>query len=79
MNMFKNPFDPDNAIITRKVQEWVRKKYLLDEQTEILVTEMGCSDAACPCVQTHIHIKGQQPLNIQIAKPLTYVRQWDLV
>jgi hypothetical protein len=77
--MFKNPHDPENVIITQKVIEWTRAKFELDDNIEVLISEVGCSDANCPCVQTLIAIQTVPQQMLRIGKPLTFVRKWDVL
>lgn len=76
--MIKNPFDPENKIITVKVQEWIRLKYNVSTDVPIIINEVGCADASCLCVQTLISIQSEPVRTVRIGKPLTLVRKWDI-
>lgn len=76
--MIKNPFDPENLLITQKVKEWIRAHYSLDDDIEILIKEQRCLDTSCMCVQTSISIANLPLPNIIIGKPLCLVRKWDI-
>lgn len=80
MTTFKNPNDPENVIITAKVQEWVRAKMNLNEDTMVQVLELNCMDPGCMDKETRILLTthGQLPRQYRVHKPLVYVRQWDI-
>ena len=76
--MYKNPFDPDNKLITQKVGEWTRAKFSLGNEINLTISEVGCGDTNCPCIQTLITLDTNPQKMLHIGKPLTYVRKWDI-
>lgn len=78
MQTFVNPRDPNNEVITQKVIEWVRFKFTISADIEIAVSEISCVDPHCVCKETEIQIF-TSPITIKkIAKPLTFIRKWDI-
>lgn len=78
MQTFINPRDPTNEIITQKVIEWVRHKFSVSPEIEVFVTEISCADPHCVCKETQIRILNESILVKKIAKPLTFIRKWDI-
>jgi hypothetical protein len=79
-NFFTNEFDPNNKIITRKIKEWVKQYFKLqDHACVIMVTEVRCVEENCPDVETVISIiKQPEPMHFKIGKPIMYVRATDI-
>jgi len=76
---FTNPNDKANSKLHVLIGQWVREKFSLAVEAEISVTEIKCADVGCPDIDTYIHIKqGEQLQKYRIAKPLVYVRKWDI-
>jgi hypothetical protein len=80
MITFKNPNDPDNVVITSKIQEWIKDKLNLKENAIIQVSEMDCADPGCADKETRITIVLEETTTKQyrIHKPLVFVRQRDI-
>jgi hypothetical protein len=80
MTIFKNPNDPDNHIITAKVQEWVKDKMTIPEGTIIEIQELNCSDPGCMDKETRIFLsfKDNTRKQFRIHKPLVYIRKRDV-
>ncbi len=80
MATFKNPNDPDNIIITEKVQEWFRERMELQKDTIIHVVEIDCADPGCMDKETRITLSFPDGLRKQfrIHKPLVFVRKKDV-
>ncbi len=80
MTTFKNPNDPDNRVITAKVQEWIRTKMNLGEEALVQVLELNCADPGCMDKETRILVTVyNQPMRqFRIHKPLVYVRKPDI-
>jgi len=77
---FKNPHDPDNIIITAKIQEWVRLKMGLGMDTMVQVIELNCIDPGCMDKETRIIVTRPDEPGIQyrVHKPIVYVRKLDI-
>ncbi|MBC7485843.1 MAG: hypothetical protein H7282_03735 [Cytophagaceae bacterium] len=76
---FVNPNDTANTKLHQLIRTWVKDKFALEEPLELLVSEIRCVDAGCPDVDTYITvIKDDQSRKFRIAKPLVYVRKWDI-
>jgi hypothetical protein len=76
---FVNPNDTGNAKLYALIGQWVRARFALDDQAEISVSEIKCTDPGCPDIDTYIYVKTEQGLKkYRIAKPLVYVRKWDI-
>lgn len=78
MQLFVNPRDPSNEIITKKIREWVRNKFEISEDIAIDITEISCLDPHCVCKETQIRLFLDPILIKKIAKPLTFIRKWDI-
>jgi hypothetical protein len=80
MTTFRNPNDPNNTIITAKVQEWTRLAMDLKEDTIIEVVEVDCADPGCMDKETKIILTTGQgnKKQFRIHKPLVYVRKPDI-
>lgn len=80
MTTFRNPHDPENIIITAKIQEWVKAKMNLHEATSIQVSEVDCADPGCVDKETRITIisKDHPTKLFRIHKPIVYIRQADI-
>lgn len=78
MNSFSNPRDPNNEQITQKVIEWIRYKFLVPMDVEVSVSEIACQDPHCICKETQIYIHASPLVTKKIAKPLTFIRKWDV-
>jgi hypothetical protein len=76
---FINPNDAGNAKLYKHIEQWVKAKFNLSEAAEITVSEIKCADAGCPDIDTYIYVKDQnEQKKYRIAKPLVYVRKWDI-
>ena len=80
MTTFKNPHDPDNRIITAKIQEWVRSVMKIEENAVVEIMELNCADPGCMDKETRIIIVNTKEDNKQfrIHKPLVFVRKPDI-
>ena len=80
MTVFRNPHDPENIIITTKIQEWVKAKMNLPVDSIIQVLEVDCADPGCLDKETRIIIstKDIPTKQFRIHKPIVYVRQLDI-
>ena len=76
---FVNPNDTANIRLHQLIRTWVKDKFALEEPLELLVSEIKCTDPGCPDIDTYITvIKDDQSRKFRIAKPLVYVRKWDI-
>ncbi len=76
---FVNPNDVANAKLNKLIVQWVREKFVLDDAVEVLISEVKCADPGCPDIDTYVYVKGRDNTKkYRIAKPLVYVRQWDI-
>ena len=76
---FTNPNDQAKTKLHALIGQWVRDKFSLTDEAVISVTEIKCADVGCPDIDTYIHIKqGEVLQKYRIAKPLVYVRKWDI-
>lgn len=76
---FVNPNDTANTKLHLLIRTWVKDKFGLEEPLELLVSEIKCADVGCPDIDTYITIiKDDQSRKFRIAKPLVYVRKWDI-
>ena len=78
--MFHNPFDPDNSIIKAKISEWIGNCIKVGTEVNVEIIELRhCIDRPCPDMTTKICISylGENKI-YTVAKPLVYVRKWDI-
>lgn len=76
---FINPNDTGNTKLHTLIRTWVKDKFALQEPLELIVSEIKCADLGCPDIDTYItFIKDGQSRKFRIAKPLVYVRKWDI-
>ena len=76
---FINPNDTANTKLHTLIRTWVKDKFALQEPLELIVSEIKCADLGCPDIDTYItFIKDGQSRKFRIAKPLVYVRKWDI-
>jgi hypothetical protein len=76
---FVNPNDTANTKLHQLIRTWVKDKFTLDEPFELSVSEIKCADVGCPDIDTYItFVKDKQSRKFRIAKPLVYVRKWDI-
>lgn len=76
---FVNPNDVTNTKLNRLIMQWVRDKFMLDDAVEVVVSEIKCTDPGCPDIDTYIYVNFEHGLKkYRIAKPLVYVRKWDI-
>ncbi len=80
MTTFRNPNDPNNTIITAKIQEWVKSELNLSEDTSIQVLEVDCADVGCVDKETRITLSLNNNFvkQYRIHKPIVYVRKLDI-
>ena len=88
MNAFKNPLDPDNLKAKELLKKWLSSKLKLDVDTRIDITEYQCADPGCIHSETVFQVfeSPDTPSGIievesrhyKIAKPLVFIRQWDI-
>lgn len=78
--LFTNPNDPDNVALKAKLSQWIMEKYELKEIPLLEIQEKRCSDNGCMHSETDIIVTINKQLfkKITIAKPLVYVRKWDV-
>lgn len=76
--MYNNPKDPDNYIIKNKIKDWLVKYSLASSSVSLEITELKCADDHCPCITTVLSVEGDEICKYQIAKPLVFVREWDI-
>ncbi len=76
---FVNPNDTANTKLHTLIRTWVKDKFALTEPFDLSVSEIKCADPGCPDIDTYItlHQEGQSR-KFRIAKPLVYVRKWDI-
>ncbi|HSZ71897.1 MAG TPA: hypothetical protein VK750_04430 [Cytophagaceae bacterium] len=76
---FVNPNDKENTRLHQLIKTWVKDRLSLEEPLEIMVSEMKCADPGCPDIDTYITvIRDAHEKKYRIAKPLVYVRKWDI-
>jgi hypothetical protein len=64
---------------TAAIKKWVKEKLNIDEDAVIVVTELNCSDPACPGKETVVGIiQKSNHQKFSIHKPLLYIRKWDI-
>jgi len=78
--MFKNPNDPNNTSIIKKVKEWLVAHYALDSEEGISVSEIPCNEINCPDMETMLSfpLSSGEIRSLRIRKPLVYIRKWDI-
>ena len=76
---FINPNDTANTKLHQLIRTWVKDKFALEDPLELIVSEIKCADPGCPDIDTYITvIKEGESRKFRIAKPLVYVRKWDI-
>lgn len=76
---FINPNDTSNTKLHSLIRTWVKDKFNLQEPWDLNVAEIKCADPGCPDIDTYITVvKEGQTRKFRIAKPLVYVRKWDI-
>jgi hypothetical protein len=92
MKAFINPHDPDNVAIKATLSGWLRTKLALNDDAEVSVHEHLCSEPSCVHAETVFKVEngqntvdegnpeggGKGLLFYKIAKPIVYIRKWDL-
>jgi hypothetical protein len=82
MKAFINPHDPDNIAIKETLSGWLRTKLGLNDDTEVSIHEHLCSEPSCVHAETVFKVENGQntegSLFYKIAKPIVYIRKWDL-
>jgi hypothetical protein len=82
MKAFINPHDPDNIALKKTLSDWLKAKLALDDDTEVSIHEHLCSEPSCVHAETVFRVENGQntegPLFYKIAKPIVYIRKWDL-
>lgn len=76
---FVNPNDTANTKLHTLIRTWVKDKFALAEPFDVAVSEIKCADPGCPDIDTYISIHQEGSFRkFRIAKPLVYVRKWDI-
>lgn len=76
---FVNPNDTANTKLHQLIRSWVKDKFALEESFDLTVSEIKCADPGCPDIDTYITIEQEgTSRKFRIAKPLVYVRKWDI-
>ncbi len=82
MKAFINPHDPDNIALKKTLSDWLKAKLVLDDDTEVSIREHLCSEPSCIHAETVFKVENSRntegPLFYKIAKPIVYIRKWDL-
>lgn len=88
MNAFKNPLDPDNLKAKDLLKKWLITKLKLEATAHIDIAEYQCADSGCLHAETVFRVfdSPDTPEGInegdsrdyKIAKPLVFIRQWDI-
>ena len=94
MNAFKNPLDPDNLKAKDLLKKWLSTKLKLEATAHIDITEYQCADPGCLHAETVFKVSEllntpsqrdafgrgiNEGVRIyKIAKPLVFIRQWDI-
>lgn len=76
---FINPNDKANTKLYTLISQWVKDKFSLPIEAEVSVSEIKCADPGCPDIDTYITLTYDGlSKRYRIAKPLVYVRKWDI-
>jgi hypothetical protein len=80
MNNFTNPNDPTNEGLKALLRKWLEEK-LDTKDFDFELGEHYCSDSSCLHAETILEIKQgtDEVKRIVIAKPLVFVRKWDIL
>jgi hypothetical protein len=80
MKPFTNPNDPDNVALKATLARWVKAKLTLETETTVEFTEIACAEPSCVHTETFIEIEnlGGNNARFKIAKPLVFIRKWDI-
>jgi hypothetical protein len=83
MQKFINPNDPSNTQLNATLKRWISEKLQLDDTAVIEIQEHQCTDANCLHAETVFKIKNDENTEggnefYKIAKPLVFIRKWDV-
>ncbi|NJN33239.1 MAG: hypothetical protein HC817_02290 [Saprospiraceae bacterium] len=82
MTTFKNPLDPQNERLFTTLTQWLKERFGLSNDVTIEFNEHKCAEPSCIHHETIIKIidpnRGDVPYFLKIAKPLIYIRRWDI-
>ena len=79
MQKFTNPNDPNNTQLNETLKRWISEKLLLGDAAVIDIVEHQCRDASCLHAETVFKVKnGGEGSLYKIAKPLVFIRKWDV-
>ena len=69
----------ENTAAADRVREWTRARFALTDDGTVMVSELACSVAGCPPIETHVvfwTLAGRH--HFKIFKPLAQVSEDDL-
>ena len=69
----------ENTAAADRVREWTRARFALTDDEMVMVSELACSVAGCPPIETHVvfwTLAGRH--HFKIFKPLAQVSEDDL-
>lgn len=76
---FHNPLDPGNIQLIRTLKCWVKERFELEDDTEVIFQEHNCADASCPDKMVKFAFeKGDLMKSMEIRKPLVFIRKRDI-
>ena len=76
---FQNPNDPDNILLMQTLKKWLIQKFSDCTESDIHITELACTDPHCVHTETLFTItKNAEKQHYKVAKPLVYIRKWDI-
>lgn len=80
MQKFTNPNDPHNTQLNATLKRWISEKLQLNDVAVIDIIEHQCTDASCLHAETIFQVKNREGESAfyKIAKPLVFIRKWDV-
>ncbi len=79
LNLFGSQRPSDPALVAR-LKQWTAEVFGLRPDVTIMVTELRCTEAGCPDVETVIAVFSApgQPLPLKIFKPMQEITRADV-
>jgi hypothetical protein len=79
MQKFINPNDKSGEKTRETLRRWVAERLKLPDIDSVVIQEHVCSDSSCLHAETVFSVQNTEGVALyKVAKPLVYVRKWDI-
>jgi hypothetical protein len=79
MQKFINPNDENGEKTRETLRRWVVERLKLTNVDSVVIQEHVCTDPGCLHAETVFKVENTEGVALyKIAKPLVYVRKWDI-